>query len=528
MRRNIPALTLGLVLALGACQDLAVTNPNEPDRERATQQAESAESFVASAFRTWWPSVHDDYPVWVLSTVADEVTSSFADFGHLEISAEPRPAWNNSPVNDGSDVNEDPWYELYSTISSVNDALTAIDSGLVIGDAARTARTEAVGKFMQGISHGYLGLYFDQAFIVDETVAVDTIVTPILSPAAEVMDSAIVQLDASIAIATANEFELPQESWLFQRMTNVQLARLANSFAARFIASEPRTRAERDAVDWTEVLRRIDAGIQEDFAPIAQPEILFDDWKRLLARVRNVARPSDFGRPDYRLLGPADATENYLTWLATPVEERAAFRITTADRRIHGAGGPTERGKYFGYNPVNIGAASRGTYRYSHYYFHRFGTGDSWQTGPQPALTVTEMDLLKAEALIRLGRAEEAVPLINKTRVANGELPPVTVEGPPDAPDCVPRKLSGECGSLWDALRYEKRIEMIGVDPTVAFFDARGWQTLVENSITELPIPGRELATLRLPSYTFGGPGGESSAPAPDAERCPVALPRCP
>jgi hypothetical protein len=142
-------------------------------------------------------------------------------------------------------------------------------------------------------------------------------------------------------------------------------------------------------------------------------------------------------------------------------------------------------------------------------------------------MTVTEMNLLKAEALIRLGRADEAVPLINLSRVANGGLPPVTIDGPPDEPGCVPRKLDGSCGSLWDALRYEKRIEGAGVDATTAYFDARGWQTLVVNSFVHLPIPGAELETLQLPNYTFGG-GLAGSAPAPDPERCPVALPRCP
>jgi hypothetical protein len=527
MRRHIPASTLGLVLALAACQDLAVTNPNEPDRERATQQPASAESFVASAFRTWWPSVHDDYPVWALSTMADEVTSGFADFGQLEVSAEPRPGWNNSPVSNRSDVNEDPWYELYATISSVNDALIAIDSGLVIENATRTARTEAVGKFIQGISHGYLAMYFDKAVVVDETVAVDTLGTPEFVPYQEVTDSAIAQLDAAIAVASANAFTLPQENFLYTPMSSAELARLANSFAARFIASAPRTRAERDAVDWTEVVRRVDAGIQRDFAPIAQPEVLFDDWKRLLARLRTTGRPSDFGRPDYWLVGPADSTNRFITWVNTPVDQRQPFQLVTKDRRIQGAAGPDAPGKYMGYNRNTIFQAARGTYRWSYYYFHRFGTGESWQNGPQLAMSVTEMDLLKAEALIRLGRAAEAVPLINKSRVANGELPPVTVAGPPDEPGCVPRKLNGACGSLWDALRYEKRVEMIGVDPTVAFFDARGWQTLVENTILQFPIPGRELGTLRLPLYTFGGPGGESSAPAPDPERCPVTLPRC-
>ena len=228
------------------------------------------------------------------------------------------------------------------------------------------------------------------------------------------------------------------------------------------------------------------------------------------------------------LLGPADSTDRYKAWLATDVAARRPFQIVTKDRRIHGAAGPATPGKYFGYNQNTIFQEGRGTYRWSYYYFHRYGTGNSWQQGAQDALTVTEMDLLKAEALIRLNRAGEAVPLINKSRVAKGELPPVTVDGPPNEPGCVPRKANGDCGSLWDALRYEKRVEMVGVDPTVAFFDARGWQTLVANSITQLPVPGRELATLQMQNYTFGGPGGQSSAPAPDAERCPVALARCP
>jgi hypothetical protein len=227
-------------------------------------------------------------------------------------------------------------------------------------------------------------------------------------------------------------------------------------------------------------------------------------------------------------LGPADSANGFVNWVATPNDNRQPFQIRTKDRRIQGAAGPASPGKYVGYNLNNIFAVSRGTYRFSWYYYGRNGTGTTWQEGPQLSMTVAEMDLLKAEALIRLGRAAEALPLINKTRVANGELPPVTIDGPPDAPGCVPRKFNGQCGSLWDALRYEKGIELLGVNGVNRFFDARGWQMLAQYSITQLPIPGRELGTLQLENYTFGGPGGESSAPAPDAERCPVALARCP
>jgi SusD family. len=516
-----------MALALAGCQELAVTNTNLPDRERATKEPSSTEAFVSSAFRTWWPVAgHDDYPAWAFSTVAHEVTSGFADFGQLEISSEPRSSWNNSPVNARSEVNENPWYALYSTISSVNDALISIDSGLVIGDSARTQRTRAVAKFIQGISHGYLGLYYDKAFIIDEHVAVDTISKPEFHPYKEVLTAAIADLDSSIAIAGRNHFSLPVDSWLFQDMDQDGLARLANSFAARLIAYSPRTRADRDAVDWNEVIRRIDAGITTDFSPVAQPDILWDDWKRLVARVRS-GPPSDYGRPSYWLIGPADSTDGWKNWMATPLTDRKPFQMQTKDRRIQGAAGPASSGKYIGYNPSTIFAASRGTYRYSFYYYFRYGTGASWQEGAEPTITRTEMDLLKAEALIRLGRASEALPLINKTRVANGQLPPVTLDGPPNEPGCVPRRADGTCGSLWDALQYEKRIELFGVDGVTAFFDARGWQTLPENSVLELPVPGRELGTLQLPLYTFGGPGGESSAPAPDPYRCPVALPRC-
>ena len=341
MRRLIPFLALAVL----SCQSLEVTNPNLPDRGRATQQPTAAESFVATAFRTWWPNGgHDDYPSWAFSTIAWEITSGFADFGQLELSAEPRAAWNNSPVNARNDVNEEPWQDLYGTISAVNDALIAIDGGLIIVDSVRTARTKAVGKFIQGISHGYLGLYFDKAFIVDEKLNLDTITAPTFRPYPEVITEAIRQLDSAIAVAQRTNFTLPVDSWLYVAMTRDQFIQVANSFAARLMVYSARTRAERAAVNWNEVIRRIDLGIKTDFAPVAQVDILWDDWKRLVARVRTASRPSDFGRPSYWTIGPADSTNGFVNWVNTPVANRVAFQIRTKDRRIQGSGGPATTG----------------------------------------------------------------------------------------------------------------------------------------------------------------------------------------
>ena len=527
MRKILPALAL----VLTACQDLDVVNPNEPDAQRATRQPAATEAFIATSFRPWWVRAgHDDYPSWAFATMSNEITSGFADFGQLELSAEPRSAWNNSPVNARNQVSEGPWYDFYSAISAATDGVKAIDGGLVIGTDVNTARARAFGKFIQGISHGYLGLYFDSAFVVDEKLQLDTITEPRLQHYDAVITEAIKQLDSAIAISSRTTFTLPADNFLFQSMTSAQFARLANSFVARLMVYKARTPAERAAVDWNAVIARIDAGIQTNFAPTAVPDIIWDDWKRLVARLRTAGRPSDFGRPSYWLVGPADSTNGFVNWVNTPVANRVAFQLRTRDRRIQGAGGPATPGTYAGYNQNNIFTASRGTYRFSWYYFLRYGTGDTWQNGAQPDMLVSEMNLLKAEGLMRLGQAAAAVPLINLTRQANGQLPAVTVDGPPDEAGCVPRKLNGACGSLWDALRYEKRIEGLGVNGVVSFFDARGWQALPEFTILQLPVPGSELAVLQRNLYTFGGPGGQAAAPAPNPEACPAGYTsaRCP
>ena len=516
---------------LTACQDLTVGNVNNPDRGQATAQPEAVEALISSGFGQWWNEVHGNEPGWAVSTMADEFTGGFLDYGLHHSSQEPRQAWNNLPTFAYNDATEAPWYNLHEVISSMNDALAAMNGGVV---PAQAARARAVAKFMQGISRGYLALYFDSAFVVNEFTDLEAFAAnPELKPASVVMDSARVELEQSIVIAEANAFTVPgPPGWFRTPLTNTELAALARSFMARFLISLPRDRAARDAVDWDSVLTLAQQGIQRDLTPIAEPLILENEFTFRAARQRTTT-PSDFARIDNWLVGPADSTDTFIAWVNTPVELRERFQLRTKDRRIHGPTGPADTtGKYFRYHNASVWNATRGTYVRSNYAFYRLGRGTSWQVGPQLAMTVTEMDMIKAEALIRLGRAAEAATLINKTRLANGELPAVTESGPPDEPGCVPRKYmpgptQGQCGSLWDALRYEKRIEMAGVDPSVAYFDARGWQTLLQDTYILFPVPGRELETGQRPLYTYGG-GQAGSAPPPDPERCPVALPRCP
>jgi hypothetical protein len=132
--------------------------------------------------------------------------------------------------------------------------------------------------------------------------------------------------------------------------------------------------------------------------------------------------------------------------------------------------------------------------------------------GDMVEIPMAEMNLLKAEALYRLGDRQGAADIVNMSRVANGELPPVTVDGT-SGDRCTPRTASGACGDLFEALKYEKRLEVFLAYTGDAFFDDRGWGDLVSGTAMQFPVPAAELETLIMEIYTFGG-GGEGSAPS--------------
>lgn len=524
-------ITLGTVLLLGlaGCQELNVTNPNNPDRRRATSTPGDVQSIAASSFIGLWRSIMGNSPGITVSVMADEATTGFADFANLDLSQEPRIALNNSTVYQRIGVIQNPWYDMYGVISSANDVLLAIKDGVVITEGANdvTARAQTFAKLMQGIAHGYLALRFDSAYVADESLDLSTAKIELVTFTV-VRDAAIAQLTEAAALATANTFTVPSTGWINGlALTNLDLVRIANHYRARFLAYTPRSPAERAAVDWNRVISALDNGIRDDLYLEAIPEVLFSDFRRLWARQRTTI-PGDYARADYFLVGPADTSGGFQKWVATPLDNRVQFQMRTPDRRIQGATGPTAAGTFFGYQTATLYAASRGTYHRSSYFYRRWGASETWQLGPQLWLSKQEADLLRAEGLIRLNRAPEALSLINATRVADGKLPPVTINGPPDAGSCVPQKHEGGCGSLWDALKYEKRIQLVGVEPGITWYDGRGWGTLVEGTMTQFPVPAREREVTGAPINTYGGASGSvGSAPLPNYNACPVTLPRC-
>jgi len=514
--------TLVTILSLSAvgCQDLAVDNPNNPDRTIAFAQSGDVVTLISDTFEDYWGATQScNAGAFMYSTIADENSSSWANWGMRDMSSEPRIAWDNSSTYGRSGSVRNPWAWNYGGISNTNDGLQAIaraeeeesvDNNIFTRDNHDTAALKAFAKMNQGLMHGSLSLIFDQAFVFDETIDLETDQLE-LRPYMEINQAAIGMLEEARAIASANQFMI--EGWIQGLTLNSEdMVRLINSFIARFTVQVARDEAERAAVDWNQVMGLVDAGITADFAPVGtESGALFDCLKYY------GQNGSTWSRADYRTIGPADESGGYADWLSKPLRDRRVFDITTSDRRIVGSPtDPTVDGSDFEYQgndgpfPIARGAyhfSSHNHKRYQYYY-----NEETAFTGPMPHIIVTEMDLYKAEALLRTGGSTATVAeLINKTRVIRGMMNPATGSDPAGSPSDDQSHL--DSASLWAKLKHERRIETFQTGAGLAYFDDRGLGDLVTGTPIHFPVPGRELETLGLQNYTFGGVGGNGGAP---------------
>ncbi len=369
-------------------------------------------------------------------------------------------------------------------------------------------------------------------------------------------------------VDTATPFVIPRSRtiWLLgQQLGSGDLGKVIRTYYGRSLAYVARNPAERQATDWDKVISLIGpgSGITTDFGPGGFGTGLnANGWLNLgYFRMLGVDTSTGNGsnrsnsntvRVNLRLIGPGDTTGAYQTWL-TKADKAGRdtvrpVQIGTPDRRIQGPGGtPGGRPpdgtifKYTGLVPPNVASTSatgmpsdRGPYYYSNYY--------SWRT-VQPdgcnvvstnttngcmwalqtiSLTVDEVNLLLAEAYFRKGDLPSARDLINISRVRDGQLPAVTVAGPPqgtpaEIASCVPKRFDGTCGNLWDALAYEKGVQLYGREGIIRYADMRGWGCLLEGSLLHMPVPANELQLQSQSLYTTGGVGLPGGAPLPQA-----------
>lgn len=527
---KIPFVASVLLLG-GGCADLDVTNPNEPNRGQALTTAGDIESLVASSYRTWYESVFsDEYsPTLWLSNAAFEHSSMAANFGQLQYGNLPKlPILNDQTDKDYAYV-AGTWYLNYRSLSAISQGLRSIEENDDIRDGIQDPqRLEAFARFVQGLAHGTVALLYDRGYVVDENdeVVSETGVGDVgeLLEYDELMAAALGFLDQAIELSRDADFTIPA-SWIGEDVPADRLARMASSLKARYRANVARTAAERQAVDWQGVLTDLEGGL--DYA--AGEEWLFDYYQfgtgtwNIFPTTFYQAYYHAWQQGNYMILGMADTSGLYQEWLRQPVSSRTPqlaegewFLIQTPDARFPSGQTIAEQQEDPGAHWVirssyqaQFSRPDRGTWRWSLYWNQTGWPAVAIQ--PLPMISTHEMRLLAAEAHYRLGDTDEAAVLVNVTRTTFG------LDPAPANDSCVPRLPSGECGDLFEMLKWEKRMMTWGSTFWGAswFFDGRGWDDLYEGTPLHLPIPSEEIVVLAIDGgtvYTFGGVGGEMAA----------------
>jgi hypothetical protein len=500
--------------------DLEVTNPNDPDAERALSTPGDVESLIAGGVQAWYGCLYYEGPTMWMSNASGEHVAPWGNAAMEMYARIPRiPTANQAGAADVGTL-EQCWYRSYRAISAVADGLKQIESGRIDLGAEGNLRAKAYGRFVQGLAHGTVALLYDSAFVYDESM--DPNEGLALLGYDQVMEAAYGYLGEAASLAGGAGFTVPS-TWMSQDVPAATLAQLAHSWRARFRANVARTPAERAAVDWEAVVQDVNAGITEDWDSYDNCNLGTFCNDAMIYRMYYY-----WQMQNNWYMGMADQSGNYQAWINTPTIDKQPFIIQTPDTRWpQGADETTQLANPGARFIVNSGSSriwsrpDRGTWRWSYYgqrnepfftIIHELGEGD-W-----PFVTMREMKALVAERDYRAGNLGAVATFVNETRTLYGlnatDAGGTNTSCVPKMPPTHPTNPDG-CGDLWEMFKWEKRLETQFMGPLQSgwYFDGRGWGDLLEGTILQLPVPYGEMQLLERPPYNYGGVGGDFGAP---------------
>jgi starch-binding outer membrane protein, SusD/RagB family len=463
-----------------SCGELSVENLNNPETERALASSEDLRSLANGLFRSWYVSIHAYNGAQMgLAVGADAATASWGNQAMQLFGTEPRPAWDNAPNFPYAVVTRATFNNMYSINSSATDVLNALQDGMEFGDGGSdNAMIEALAKFNQALSIGYIGLMFDQGYIADENSTDEELTNPELMPYTDLITHAVSKLNEVISISDNNTFTL--DEGVIQTNTsvdNVLLGQLAHSFAARFLAYSPRNLSQTNAVNWTTVATHAQNAVQSDFVIEVDQwasgfwyneglaYLVFPGWARVDHYVINMMDPTypahNPDGDDY----PAPDPNNV-------IDER----LLTDYQHLSSNGFNPDRGLYF-------------------FSSFRHSRNDNWlgsYSGLLREISKSEIDMLLAEAYYHDGNYIDAATLINNSeRSTRGNMPDVA----PTAEE------------VWQGIHHERLVEQFLTGTGNEFFQMRKYDLLQTGTPLHFPIPAATLEVLgeQKPFYTFGG-----------------------
>ena len=520
---------------VSACVDnpLDVDNVNNPDVDRVYASPANVETTVSQLFKNMYNGQYNaSDAIWTQSmSMSFESHSQLGNFGMGTRAAIPRNPIDNSIGNGQADGNFRDFDHLSRNAKSAGNTIAAINGfaakNISIGGAARDARAKSFAYFALGYATGQLSLLYDSAVIILPTQASDEI--PPYSAYAAANAAALEALDSALAIANSaaaagtGGWPIPTD-WMSTTATidRPTWIRMLRSYKAKFRAGVARTAAERTAVNWANVIADATNGITSDFVVNANATT---GWGA--APIQQLRVSSGWSQMTPMILGMGDTTRAYDAWLAQPLQQRTPFLLRTPDKRFPsgetravqtavtgtGKGGPTAGSiLYFRNRPEgeDTPAEPWGNWYYDNWRFWAIGAGGG--NGPFVVFSRAENDMLAAEGYLRTGNIAAAATLIDKTRVPAG-LAPVTgmtslTQQVPGGNACVPRVpqapnfTTTACGTIFEAMKWEKRVETSFTGYAQWFIDARGWGDLTQGTALHWPVPYQELFARLLPSYT--------------------------
>jgi hypothetical protein len=544
LSRALSGVLVAVVLA--ACKDpLTVANVNNPDRVRVLGSPTDLENLTFGAFRTMFQGSiggSDDNIPSQARVMAFENSSSLANFGLSARGAIPRSFIDNARGNQVSAGNNKDFNALSKAARSAADGLNRMSvGGMSLGSAKQDARIKAFAWYTLGMALGRLALVYDSSTIInpyDELTFIPPLsgYAAVMVAALQAMDSALTWTTTAAATATtgANGFPLPVNWINGNALTATQFTQLVRSYKAQFRADVARTPAQRAAVDWTAVRNDAAAGITADIVVTTASS---PAWSVAMNQIYLYAQ---WGQASSFIIGMADTSGAYDAWLAAPNANKVSFPVVTADRRF-----PRGNDRATQSNLTNSPALPRDSLQYlrnrsggdapsdvygqSQYDFYRFQPWYNTQrigSNAPAMLSRNQVDMLQAEALIRLNDFAGAMVLINRYRTRAGlpALVGITALGQPvpgSANGCIPRvpiaptptsAPYAKCGDIWEAMKWEFRMENMYVGYAAWFFPSRGWGDLPEGTPLNWPVPWQEMDTRRLTFYNLGGVGGTDGA----------------
>ncbi len=513
MRKSVIVTSAFALLGLGACGDeLNVTNVQSPDVDRVLSTSAGVQATVGGFGNQVFNPQRGSESVNTQSKImAEESFATVANFGMAARVAN-RSLISNELGNDNAASNQNNYFSFQRLSRSILNALAAFkrieDAGINTLSAAESNRLRAFAYLVLGQTFANQSFAYDSGSIADQTI--NTLDIPPLSGAAQVNAAALVAYDSAIAIAGRGMAALPS-TWISGNTPDqAGFIRIVRSYKARARAGIARTPTERAAVNWTEVLADATNGITADLTMSINGTT---GWGAGFD-ANQIYVTGGWHTFPMRYIGMADSSGAYQAWVANPVKRQ--FLVRTLDGRW--PAGDT-RAAQQALSPNNIIApryvrnrptgddvvvSSPGESMYDH---RRYGLTQSNTTiaGTYVDMSKTELDMLAAEAHLRAAVPNYAAAeaLINISRVRNG-LPSVAGVGAgvvPGGNACVPKLPNGTCGTLFEAMKYEKRMETAFTGYMQWFIDSRGWGDLMPQTAIEWPVPYQEMQARSKPFY---------------------------